>query len=75
VFLGFIPFLRSAVTKTVILREREMELRLNFCWGFDPLVIHSHWNEMKQKKKIPRCFPGRLRGLPPGQRTKSKLKS
>jgi hypothetical protein len=26
-----------------------MELRLSFSCRFDPLAIHSHWNEMEQK--------------------------
>jgi hypothetical protein len=28
-----------------------MELRLNCCWRFDPLVIHSHRNEIERKIK------------------------
>jgi hypothetical protein len=36
-------------TKSVIVRE--MEFRSNFCWRFDPLAIHSEWNEMEQKIK------------------------
>jgi hypothetical protein len=26
-----------------------MEFGFDFCWGFDPLAIHSHRNGMEQK--------------------------
>jgi hypothetical protein len=28
-----------------------MELRLNFCWGFDPPAVHCQRKEMEQKIK------------------------
>jgi hypothetical protein len=30
---------------------RDMELRLNFCWRFNPLAIHSYWNETERINK------------------------
>jgi hypothetical protein len=53
---------------------RNTEFGFDFCWGFDSLAIHSHQNEMEQKRKKTklRCSPGRLRGLPAAQREKKQ---
>jgi hypothetical protein len=56
-------------------REREMDLRLNFCWRFDPLAIHCQRNEMecKIKKNQTTLLPWEAEGtsyFPPPKKNK-----